>query len=136
MCLCHYSCPTACVCQSIYLSICLSVCLSSYTFMSILLLWGFLETSGSSKRGGTLEGYPFGRPRIVQFIFYLFLNVIYSHLSNKFSIYITGSALLFCNVLPNGDPDKRIAHRECTMDEGLRKYIVNASISGTNMIKF
>ena len=131
MCLCHYSCPTACVCQSMNLS----VWLSSYTFMSTFLLWGFLETSGSSKRDN-LEGYPFGRPRIVQFLFYFFLNVIYSHLSKKFSIYITGSALIFCNVMPNGDPDKRIAHRECTMDEGLRKYIVNASISGTNMIKF
>ena len=125
-----------CLCLSIYESACLSVCLSSYTFMSTFLLWGFLETSGSSKRGGTLEGYPFGRSRMVQFLFYFFLHVIYSHLSNKFSIYITGSALIFCNVLPNGDPDKRIAHRECTMDEGLRKYIVNASISGTNMIKF
>ena len=131
MCLCHYSCPTACVCQSMNLS----VWLSSYTFMSTFLLWGFLETSGSSKRDN-LEGYPFGRSRMVQFLFYFFLHVIYSHLSNKFSIYITGSALIFCNVLPNGDPDKRIAHRECTMDEGLRKYIVNASISGTNMIKF
>ena len=51
-------------------------------------------------------------------------------------LFFEGCALLFCNVLPNGDADLRVAHRECTLEEGLRKYGVNLWISGDDVIQF
>ena len=45
-------------------------------------------------------------------------------------------ALFFCNVLPDGAPDARTAHRATPVDGGYRKYGMNVWPTDTSMLDF
>lgn len=45
----------------------------------------------------------------------------------------SGSALLFCNVLPDGTPDVRMCHRACPVPAGMAKFGCNIWIDDVTM---